>query len=456
MLRVGRVDDFPQQERADHARGRPRGRSGQQTAQALAVGLEQPRRSVAARRASRGCPRDVSSGWGIAARPRPTDRPRVLGQMAERSPILRRVRGAWSWPRHARAASWRRRPRRVARVRAAIVGLRDEPVRFGDARARVHARKAAHDARHVPAVAEQPAAWPATSRPTAIRSSTTTTRRPRRAAPAGAPRIRASGERRGSRAPKYRHLLAEALPMSRGEQAVLCVLMLRGAADARRAQAAGRAHALLRRPRRGARHARAPDRARAHRAPGAPARARRRSATSSCSRRPEDPCGERRIDEADASHRPSSQRCRRFQRRHSRATEPVEASASPTGAEWPSSTRSGWRDGARVSQLPLLRGPIAPSTDAADGVGIPLALAAGLVSFLSPCVLPLVPGYLSTVVGVTPADMQEGVGPPGARTEPAVHRELLRDLHPAGPRRDRDRLDAQRAQTDPRSRSAAS
>jgi uncharacterized protein YceH (UPF0502 family) len=32
----------------------------------------------------------------------------------------------------------------------------------------------------------------------------------------------------GSRAPKYRHLLAEALPMSSEEQAVMCVLMLRG------------------------------------------------------------------------------------------------------------------------------------------------------------------------------------------------------------------------------------
>jgi cytochrome c-type biogenesis protein len=45
------------------------------------------------------------------------------------------------------------------------------------------------------------------------------------------------------------------------------------------------------------------------------------------------------------------------------------------------------------------------SSDTATGVGIPLALAAGLVSFLSPCVLPLVPGYLSTVIGVTPADI---------------------------------------------------
>jgi uncharacterized protein YceH (UPF0502 family) len=34
---------------------------------------------------------------------------------------------------------------------------------------------------------------------------------------------------RGSRAPKYRHLLADALPMGGDEQALICVLMLRGA-----------------------------------------------------------------------------------------------------------------------------------------------------------------------------------------------------------------------------------
>lgn len=34
---------------------------------------------------------------------------------------------------------------------------------------------------------------------------------------------------RGSRAPKYRHLLAEALPLSGDEHAILCVLLLRGA-----------------------------------------------------------------------------------------------------------------------------------------------------------------------------------------------------------------------------------
>ena len=57
-----------------------------------------------------------------------------------------------------------------------------------------------------------------------------------------------------------------------------------------------------------------------------------------------------------------------------------------------------------MSHAPLLLAASSGS-DTASGVGIPLALAAGLVSFLSPCVLPLVPGYLSTVIGVTPADL---------------------------------------------------
>lgn len=39
-------------------------------------------------------------------------------------------------------------------------------------------------------------------------------------------------------------------------------------------------------------------------------------------------------------------------------------------------------------------------------VAIPVALLAGLVSFLSPCVLPLVPGYLSYVTGLSGADLE--------------------------------------------------
>ncbi|HEY3686750.1 MAG TPA: cytochrome c biogenesis protein CcdA [Streptosporangiaceae bacterium] len=39
-------------------------------------------------------------------------------------------------------------------------------------------------------------------------------------------------------------------------------------------------------------------------------------------------------------------------------------------------------------------------------LAVPVAAAAGLVSFLSPCVLPLVPGYLSYVTGLSGADME--------------------------------------------------
>jgi cytochrome c-type biogenesis protein len=47
------------------------------------------------------------------------------------------------------------------------------------------------------------------------------------------------------------------------------------------------------------------------------------------------------------------------------------------------------------------------STDPAAGVGVLAALGAGVVSFLSPCVLPLVPGYLSAVTGVSAADLED-------------------------------------------------
>jgi cytochrome c-type biogenesis protein len=43
-------------------------------------------------------------------------------------------------------------------------------------------------------------------------------------------------------------------------------------------------------------------------------------------------------------------------------------------------------------------------------LAMPVALAAGVVSFLSPCVLPLVPGYLSYVTGISGADLSEGAG----------------------------------------------
>ena len=54
--------------------------------------------------------------------------------------------------------------------------------------------------------------------------------------------------------------------------------------------------------------------------------------------------------------------------------------------------------------------------DPINGADVPVAFAAGLVSFVSPCVLPLVPGYLSAVTGVSitefeGADWRKVLGP---------------------------------------------
>jgi cytochrome c-type biogenesis protein len=46
-------------------------------------------------------------------------------------------------------------------------------------------------------------------------------------------------------------------------------------------------------------------------------------------------------------------------------------------------------------------------------LAMPVAAAAGFISFASPCVLPLVPGYLSHVSGVAGQDVQQGGKRPG-------------------------------------------
>ena len=47
------------------------------------------------------------------------------------------------------------------------------------------------------------------------------------------------------------------------------------------------------------------------------------------------------------------------------------------------------------------------TADPAAGIGVLAALTAGLVSFLSPCVLPLVPGYLSAVTGLRSSELED-------------------------------------------------
>ena len=41
-------------------------------------------------------------------------------------------------------------------------------------------------------------------------------------------------------------------------------------------------------------------------------------------------------------------------------------------------------------------------------LAIPIALLAGLVSFFSPCVMPLLPGYLSYITGLSVTDLDSG------------------------------------------------
>ena len=48
------------------------------------------------------------------------------------------------------------------------------------------------------------------------------------------------------------------------------------------------------------------------------------------------------------------------------------------------------------------------------------AFAVGFISFISPCVLPLVPGYLSAISGVTPAELRDGEKRTSAVLGPAL------------------------------------
>jgi cytochrome c-type biogenesis protein len=53
-------------------------------------------------------------------------------------------------------------------------------------------------------------------------------------------------------------------------------------------------------------------------------------------------------------------------------------------------------------------------------LAIPVAMAAGLVSFLSPCCLPLVPGYLAYVTGTAGADVESAPPPSRSQHDQAV------------------------------------
>ena len=71
-------------------------------------------------------------------------------------------------------------------------------------------------------------------------------------------------------------------------------------------------------------------------------------------------------------------------------------------------------------------------TDGSLVVALPVAATAGLVSFLSPCVLPLVPGYLSFVTGLSGEELGDT-----RRTEQAAGDTLVKTEAQAPPRRGR-------------------
>jgi cytochrome c-type biogenesis protein len=62
-------------------------------------------------------------------------------------------------------------------------------------------------------------------------------------------------------------------------------------------------------------------------------------------------------------------------------------------------------------------------TVTASPLGVLVAFGAGIISFLSPCVLPLVPGYLSMVSGLSVTELARGTGSSGVPL-----RRLIRDI----------------------------
>lgn len=74
-------------------------------------------------------------------------------------------------------------------------------------------------------------------------------------------------------------------------------------------------------------------------------------------------------------------------------------------------------------------------TDGPLLLAVPVAALAGLVSFASPCVLPLVPGYLSYVAGLSGAELAERAPHPAVARVEAEGDTLVRVVAPVAPSR---------------------
>ena len=67
-----------------------------------------------------------------------------------------------------------------------------------------------------------------------------------------------------------------------------------------------------------------------------------------------------------------------------------------------------WIGAINERQLAAFIDGVAPVSDLVPQVGWFVAFGAGVVSFLSPCVAPLVPGYLSYISGASVQELSEG------------------------------------------------
>ncbi len=434
MLWVGRVDDFPQQEGADHPEARGQEDQAQQQPEPLAVGVNsrEIRRSEtgaagmsSGRCSGRGrCPSPNApgeKGWALTVLTLAVPARAAFARREVRSSYLR-ISGSVS------TTSLELGPEQIRVLGCLLEKQRTTPDAYPLSLNSL--RLACNQSTNRDPVVDYDEA--------AIRDALHRLER------RGLVRL-ASGA--GSRTAKYRHLLAEALPMERAEEAIMCVLMLRGPQTPGELKQRGeRMHPFADLGEVHGTLERLIQRGLAERLPRRPGQKEERYRELLGGEEEARPPGigrrRRRAGAARAAADAAGERAAGEQRR---STERVRG----WSARWPSCER--WIESVAERAVSHCTCCSPPSSDTATGVGIPVAVAAGLVSFLSPCVLPLVPGYLSTVIGVTPARPAGGRRrPAGARPEPAVHRELLGDLHPARAQRDGDRLGAERAQTDPR------
>ena len=162
-------------------------------------------------------------------------------------------------------------------------------------------------------------------------------------------------------------------------------------------------------------------------------------------------CQTEKPDQRRAGRASSARRCSRRRRRTASTCSPgccrsaASCSARSRSAAAPGAGRAARdeqrADSARAgARRPSTSGASTRSSHASMIEKLPIAFLAGLVSVITPCVLPLVPGYLSAVSAVEVDRLGErGVGRRIVVASMPVHRRLHRRLRPARRRRGRGR-----------------